>query len=273
LVAGLLTLGAGPAQAQDETVLIECDRVAGTGKVKPPLSAVAVPDTAASVKGPNVGGTDPFKPLATTRDCTGILATPGDGGNPDDVGPLTKVSGKLIGSATCNLIAEPPITDPLDPLDGKLTMTFTTLDAKLKPWSSAGYVRIGGSDDPLLPDALVISNGIVTKGAGVGADVQGSFIFAPYSKAKPIVPDQSFIDGNSILVAGAGSQAIGLNCIAGLGVIDTIFWGTDGTGLLGGNLNSSIKITLPAPAEDALPSIPFSPLSFMSIGWLILPTT
>jgi hypothetical protein len=100
LVAGLLTLGAGPAQAQDETVLIECDRVAGTGKVKPPLSAVAVPDTAASVKGPNVGGTDPFKPLATTRDCTGILATPGDGGNPDDVGPLTKVSGKLIGSAT-----------------------------------------------------------------------------------------------------------------------------------------------------------------------------
>src|SRR5690606_9695429 len=143
-----------------------------------PLSAVAISGTAAGVKGPMVGTSDPFKPATTTRDCTGLLATPGDGGNPDDVGPLTKVSGKLVGSATCNLLADPPITDPLDPLDGKLTMTFTTPDPKGKPWSSAGYVRVGGSDDEDLPDALVIDNGIVTKGAGVGADVQGSFIFA-----------------------------------------------------------------------------------------------
>jgi hypothetical protein len=246
LVAGLVTLSAGPAQAQD-TVLIDCDRVAGTASVKPPLTNVAVSNTAIATKGPMVQGTDPFKPATTTRDCTGVLATPGDGGNPDDVGPLTKVSGKLVGSATCNLIADPPITDPLDPLDGKLTLTFTTLDPNSKPWASATYVRIGGSSDPLLPDALVVSNGIVTKGAAVGADVYGSFIFAPYDKAKPVVPDQSFIDANGVIVAGAGSTTIGTNCIAGLGTLGSAFFGTDGTGLLGGVLNSSIGASLPAP--------------------------
>jgi hypothetical protein len=243
----LVALNAGPAQAQD-TILIECDRVAGTASVKPPLTNAAVSNTAVATKGPNVQGTDPFKPAPTTRDCTGILATPGDGGNPDDVGPLTKVSGKLVGSATCNLIADPPITDPLDPLDGKLTLTFTELDPNLKPWASAAYVRIGGSDDPDLPDALVITNGIVTKGAAVGADVFGSFIFAPYSKVKPIVPDQSFINANSEIVAGVGSTQLGLACIGGGAPLGSAFFGTDGTGLLGGVLDSSIGASLPAPA-------------------------
>jgi hypothetical protein len=247
LLAGLVALNGGSAQAQD-TILIDCDRVAGTASVKPPLSNVAVSNTAVATKGPMVGSLDPFKPATTTRDCTGILATPGDGGNPDDVGPLTKVSGKLVGSATCNLVADPPITDPLDPLDGKLTLTYTTLDPNLKPWASSTYVRIGGSDDPLLPDALVVNNGIVTKGAAVGADVYGTFIFAPYSKVKPIIPDQSFIDGNSVIQPGQGSTDLGLNCILGGAPLGTAFFGTDGTGLLGGVLNSSIGASLPAPS-------------------------
>ena len=80
LVAGLLIVGGGgTAQAQD-TILIDCDRVAGSASIKPPLSNKAVPATAISTKGPlaGPGRTDPFKPVATTtRDCTGILATAG----------------------------------------------------------------------------------------------------------------------------------------------------------------------------------------------------
>jgi hypothetical protein len=243
LVAGFLTLGAGPAQAQD-TILIDCDRVAGTAKVTPGLSNVAIGGTAIATKGPLAAGTDPLKPVATQRDCTGLLAT-GAG----DVGNLTKVAGKLIGSATCNLIADPPITDPLDPLDGKLTLTYANIDPlTLKPYASSTYVRVGGGDNPLLPDELVIANGIVTKGKGVGADVYGSFMFAPYSTVKPLIADQSFIDANGVIVPGAGSTTIGGNCIAGLTTITSVFFSTDGTGLLGGVLDSSIGISLPAPA-------------------------
>jgi hypothetical protein len=239
-------------------ILIDCDQIAGTAAIKPPLSNVAIDATAISTKGPLAAGTDPFKPVVTTRDCTGILATPGDGGTPDDVGPLTKVAGKLVGSATCDLLADPPITNPLDPLDGKLTLTYTTLTTLLKPWTSSTYIRVAGGNDPDLPDELVVSSGIVTKGAGVGADVFGSFIFAPYdSKTKadfdsnpatpPTVrPNQSFIDGTSTIVAGVGSAEIGLGCIFAQNTIATVFFGTDGTGLQNGVLDSSIGISLPA---------------------------
>jgi hypothetical protein len=248
LLAGVAALGGTPSHAQD-TILIDCDRVAGTVSVKPALSNVAVANTAVAIKGPNVAGTDPFKPAVTTRDCTGILATTDSTGTPDNVGNLTKVAGKLVGSATCNLVADPPITDPLDPLDGKITLTFTTLDPSGKAWASSEYVRIGGGSDPLKPDELVVSSGIVTKGAGVGADVYGGFIFSPYdSKTKPITPDQSFIDSNSELQPGSGSTTIGANCIAGLTTLGTAFFGTDGTGLLGGVEDSSLGISLPAPA-------------------------
>jgi hypothetical protein len=232
-------------------VLIDCDRIAGTAAIKPPLGNTAGVGSVAT-KGPMVAGTDPFKPATTTRDCTGIFATSGDGGTPDDVGPLTKLAGKLTGSQTCNLLADPPITDPLDPLDGKLTLTYTTLDPLLRPYASATYIRIGGGDNPLLPDELVISNGIVTKGVGVGGDVYGSFMFAPF-QAKNGPADQSFIDANSVIVPGAGSATLGANCIAGLPTppgttpttLGTVFFGTDGTGLLGGVLDSSIGVSLP----------------------------
>ena len=54
-------------------------------------------------------------------------------------------------------MADPPITDPLDPLDGKLTLTYTTLDRAVKPWASSTYIRVGGGTNPLLPDELVVS--------------------------------------------------------------------------------------------------------------------
>jgi hypothetical protein len=113
---------------------------------------------------------------------------------------------------------------------------------------------VGGGDNPALPDELVFSNGIVTKGVGVGGDVYGSFIFAPY-KAKLGPANQSFINGSSVIVPGAGSATLGGNCILGVPTppdtvvttLGTVFFGTDGTGLLGGVLDSSIGNSLPAP--------------------------
>jgi len=262
-----MTLGVGTAHAAD-TVLVDCDRVAGSASIKPPLPNTAI-TAAISTKGPlakDPADTTNFKPIVTTRDCTGVLATTGDGGNPDNVGNLTKVAAKFSGSATCNLLADPPITDALDPLDGALTLTYTTLTPLLKPWASSTYVRIGGGTNPLLPDELVVKNGIVTKGAGVGADVRGGFIFAPYdaktkadfdanpATAATVRPNQSFIDANSVVQPGAGSAAMGLDCIGGvtppgsaLGpqLLATAFFGTDGTGLLGGVENSSFSLVLP----------------------------
>jgi hypothetical protein len=40
MVAGILALGSGSAQAQD-TILLDCDRVAGTASIKPSLGAAA----------------------------------------------------------------------------------------------------------------------------------------------------------------------------------------------------------------------------------------
>jgi hypothetical protein len=258
-----MVLGTSPAQSQD-TVLIECDKVAGTAGIKPPLEEVAVANTAITTKSPLVGTGVPatqFKPVATQINCTGVLADPGGGGNPDDVGNLTKLSAKFIGSATCNLVADPPITDPLDPLDGKLTATYAGIDpVTLKNWSQQWHVRLGGGDDPLLPDELVIANGIVIKGPGSGADVFGSFMFGPYdaktkadydsNPATPntLRPDQSQLGTDGTLIPGAGSTAIGGECIAGVSQIATVFFSTDGVGLLGGTLDSSLGVSLPAPS-------------------------
>jgi hypothetical protein len=253
-LAGLVALNAGPAQAQD-TILIDCDKVAGTASIKPPLG-LEPSVVAAATKGPMVGGTDPFKPVPTTVDCTGILATTGDGGNPDDVGPLTKVAGKLTGDGSCNLGGAE--TDPLDPLDGKLTLTYSLL-VDGKAVSSAAYVRITTGVDPAVQDRLDIANGIVTKGVGVGGDVYGAFLFSPYSKVKvdhdgdpntplQVWPDQTVITSEGTLDAGSGSQVIGLQCQLGLpgSALGSVFFGTDGESLAGGTLDSSIGISLPA---------------------------
>jgi hypothetical protein len=272
LAAGLLIIGGGGTAHAQDTVLISCSNVGGTATIKPSLSDGAL-NTSISVKGPLRGtgeAATQFKPVANTVDCTGLLATPGDGGTPDDVGLLTKVSAKLVGSATCNLIADPPITDPLDPLDGKFSLTFTTLDLNLKPWASSTYVRIGQGDNPAAPDELAIKNGIVTKGAGVGADVTGGFIFSPYdSKTKngtgpdpdgegplepplldppQIQPDQASLSTTGQLQFGAGSLVIGGRCIEGTQDIATAFWATDGTNLIGLPYDGGINIVLPGDA-------------------------
>lgn len=254
-LAGSVLVVGGAAHAQD-AVLVDCDRVAGTTSIKPGLGPVAQV-TSIAYKGPLAGGADPFKPVATTRDCTGILATAGDGGSPDDAGDLIKVSAKLTGSGTCDLLADPPVTDPYDPSDGKLSLTFAGIDPiTAKNFSSATYIRVANaSDDFLQSDVVDITQGIVTKGVGVGGDVSGRLLVAPF-KAKLGPSDQSFLDADGRLVAGPGSTTLGLNCIAGVPTppdtatttLTNTFFSTDGTGLLGYDLDSSLRISLPGPA-------------------------
>ena len=240
--------GALRGQLAQDDVILDCDRIAGTGAVKPPLTNAAIDPTAVSVKGPMTAGATPDKPVTTQRACTGTMGA--------TVGNMVKVAGKIVGDATCNLVADPPITDPTRPLAGKLTSTFANIDpATLKPFSSQAFVRIGGGDDPLLPDEIKVDNGIVIKGVGIGADVRSSFVFAPTQKKGPA--DQSFIDSNSVIVGGVGSTDIGVSCIAGVPLpgtngggdaipeVKTLFFGTDGTGLLGGVLDSSLSIVFP----------------------------
>jgi hypothetical protein len=269
LAAGLVIVGGGGvAQAQVNT-LFECDHVGGTASIKPALSNVALDNTAVSVKGPLQAASPavPFKPVATTRDCTGILATTGDGGGgtPDQLGNLTAVKGKLVGSGTCWLTDDPPpppnaVPNPLLPLTGKLSFTWTTQDpVKLKPYVTDTYIRIGGGDNPDIPDELVVKAGIVTKGPGIGGDPYGSFIFAPYdaktkadfdnNPATPVSvrPDQSQLNAAGDLVAGVGSLLIGLDCIAGTTSMATAVFATDGTNLTFFPFDSELGVSLPVP--------------------------
>jgi len=257
LAAGLVVVGGGVAHA--ETVVLDCDHIGSSAAAKPGIAKIGA-DTVVGTKGPLKAGIDPLKPVtAAPKACTGALAA--------TVGDLTKVAGKLAGSASCDLLNPVPTTDPLKPLSGTVTLTFSNQIApplNIKLWSSTLFIRTGqgpnpGSDPGDLPDEIVIKNGIDIKGAGVGADVSGGFLFAPYSTLKAdwdsnpatpiaILADQSHLDANGDMVGGTGSQILGLQCTLGLSVLDKVFLATDGQGILGGTVDHSLHISLPDDA-------------------------
>jgi hypothetical protein len=283
-VAGFMMVGTGPAQAAegDPVELLNCDHIGGSAAIKAVdgaplgLPLVAEPVSIAT-KAPLKA--DPLKPpyglISNPTNCTGIIATVNGPGDevpgvqgvqnlvPDDVGNLAKISAKFVGAAGCNFVAtnvapDNQIADFLEPLSGKLGFTYTTLDPLLKPYASSTYVRVGGGDDEAIPDELVLNQGIVTKGVGVGANLTGSFLFAPVDyKTKNfdsgggvliVNPNQSKLDGNGDLLAGPWSTTLGTFCIAGISVISSAVFSTDGTGLTGGVLDSELVISLPEPA-------------------------
>ena len=73
-------------------------------------------------------------------------------------------------------------------------------------------------------------------------------MFAPYdAKTKPIVPDQSFIDANSVIVAGPGSATIGGGCLAtGTPALATVFFGPTALAFSVACSTAASSITLPA---------------------------
>jgi hypothetical protein len=215
LAAGLIAFGGGTAHAS--ATLLDCSHVAGTGVLKPALTN-SPQVVAASIKATNFGT------------CTGSIHTL--------AGNITKMSGKLTGSASC---AQPSNSDPLDPQDGKIGVTYSNTDPlTLKLYASSEYVR---TKTGATADGIDVANGIVTKGLGVGADVYGSFLYQPTLKKGP--EPQSTIDSNGDIVPGTESANIGLACALGSGNIATVIFGTDGTSLLGGAHDGALGIVLP----------------------------
>jgi hypothetical protein len=248
LAAGLVIVGGGGVAHAQDIVVIDCDKIAGTGSIKPSL-VLAPTDVAVSLKGPVAGNPADFnKPITTPVGCGGVM-----GGT---VGNLTKFSGKLLGNASCDFVSEEPPGDPMEPLAGKVTNTHANNDpATLKPYASQMFLRIKGGDDEFTPEQLDVANGIVIKGVGVGGDVHGSFLFGPTQKN---YPELSFINLNEEIVPGLGSLEVGTACIAGIPItfpgrptaalpaLSTLIFGTDGTSL------STLGDPPPPPGEGVL---------------------
>ena len=239
LAAGLLIVGGGGTAHAADNVWLSCDRVSGEGTVKPGLAATSAQQTI-SVKNPKVPVAGQYPRTCTSP--TGTLAA--------TVGPLTAVKGKLVGTTNCS--ATPSVTPQPDPVDGKLTLVFTNLDAKFKPLSSSTYIRLGAG---ATLDTFGISNGIVTKGAGVGYDLKGDLLQAPYvAKNAPAGSVYSTLDNNGNIVFGQSSLDLGLACSLGLpigtpaqnGPITTVIFSTDGQSLITPTVvNSQLTLTTP----------------------------
>jgi len=208
-------LAARMTLVEAQTSFVECDQIAGEGKIKPSLTNLVEPVTV-SAKSSLVGS------------CSGALVS--------ETGPLTSIKGKAIGSMSCDAT----MSDPARPLAGKLELLWTALDAKGKAVKSSTFVRM--EKTPGIPDAVNIDNGIVTKGPGVGMDVSGGFLYQPTEKK---LTDVSTIDPTGNIVPGSASLTLLANCLAGAGGVDSFVFGTDGTSLAGPGFDSGISFALP----------------------------
>lgn len=208
-----------------DNVLMECNQVALTGAVKAPLNNTMQPNVAFSLKSTTTVGQYP-------RTCTGSSAAA--------AGPLTKVSGKLVGPASCAAGTAPVgVAAP----NGKVTFTWSSLDVKGKPVTSATYLRFDRSTS--LVDEVGVENGLVTKGVGIGADVEGSFLLQPTLK-KGGPADLSTLAANGSIVAGSGSLQLATGCTTGVNTISEFVASTDGSSLTGAPFDSSVRFVLPS---------------------------
>jgi hypothetical protein len=230
LAAGMLIVGGGGTAHAAE--FLNCDRVSGTGSVKPGLSNVTGLQSisAASPKIPTAG--------QYPRTCTGTIAA--------TTGPLVSVKGKLSGVTNCS---GAPVPGNTDPVDGKFDLNWTTIvDGKALKTST--YIRLGAGETL---DTFGVSNGIVTKGPGLGMDVEGDLLQAPIV-TKNGVGTYSTLSALGTIVFGSASLDLGLSCQAGVSIngqpttITSLIFSTDGTSLLGPTVDSSLSLTLPDPA-------------------------
>lgn len=255
LAAGVLGVGFTPNPAgAAPTVLLECDQVNGTATVSKGITNV--------VKGQKIQTTS----TAITGGCTGPIAS--ITGAPVATNPL---SVKLatppkapFGDPTTmgiSCAASPP--PGTYPPSGKGRITFTNT-WNGKPITSDSYLALGGLTNAEIqeatgdntvttadyPDATKV-RGIVTKGAGVGAEVSGVVLYQPVATTGgPIPAPVSTITGGNI-VPGFNSAATGLACQTGGATLTGIILGTDGTSLATflnpslPSVNSSLKIQFP----------------------------
>jgi hypothetical protein len=200
---------------QPRRTFLECDGVAGSGKVKPGLTAAAQP-VALSLRTTVAGS------------CRGDLVAA--------TGPLTSLRGKVVGSMSCAATGE----DDSQPLAGKLQLGWTATDAKGHALVSSMFVRLVHSTS--VTDGMDVDNGLVVKGPGAGLDAGGGILVQP---TRNKVPDLSTIGADGRVVAGGGSLGLAVDCAAGIGTTDSFVFGTDGTSLTGAAFDDGVRFSLP----------------------------
>ncbi len=128
------------------------------------------------------------------------------------------------------------------PPNGQILLVYSELRPDGIPMRSFAYVRV--QSNATVPDQQDVSNGIVTKGVGAGADVHWSMLQQPV-QTRNGPPDQSALSADGSLVPGQGSLSIVVDCIEGVGSVNMMQWSTDGTSLAGPTLDSSLTLSLP----------------------------
>lgn len=243
LMGGMLAFGGGTSSAA--TVLLDCDKVLGSGTVSPGLTNQSLKQDISIKSAKNY-----------VAPCTGALA--GTTGNaiavsgkfttdPDPKQPL------VTGGFSCDPAATAP--DPRYPPYGKLSTKFANIDPLSgKNFAASAFIRLGAI--PGILDGATVT-GIVTKGIGVGADVSGSFLQQPVwvngippagSSVGTLASQLDLVNGE--VVAGYDSLAAGLACLAGGATLNGVIFGTDGTSLLNfvsppATLDSSVVMSFP----------------------------
>lgn len=256
LAAGMLGVGLSPNPAgAAPTVLLECDQVNASATVSKGITNQAtgqkISTTSSAIDG---GCTGPLAAITgapvATNPLSVKLATPNKApfGNP------------LTQGLSCDT-SVPGIYPP----SGKAIITFTNT-YNGKPITSNSYIRLGGltdediqeaTGDPSVtttdyPDATKVS-GIVTKGAGLGADVTGVVMYQPTATKQggPIPGSSQIVSGQ--LVPGLNSALAGLGCQLGNATLTGIVLSTDGD-----SLATFLDPTLPSVDSSLKIQFPFS---------------
>jgi hypothetical protein len=193
-IAGSFMVAAAPAAHADVVPAGSCQGATLLGTITPGLTDTTAHQTVAlkALKETTglkrtLGGTcdgtanDPLDPATATQ-----------GGQPPAQLTPKAVSSKLIGSASCSQTATGPGTDPGDPaaaaaypLNGKVSYTMSQTNALAKPWAIQAYIALTG-----ITGDVVGVQGIVIKGADVGAAVGGSLWQNPAVKLGKTDPAQ-----------------------------------------------------------------------------------
>lgn len=189
-------------------------RIALAGGLVAGAAAVAMPDADAAVKtigscsgltasgkvSPGLGNVKQTLTVSLKGDVAGSCSAQKNGGSA--AGAVSKWGAKVTGVTSC--INDPAAVDDNPatsyPLNGKIAVTAGA-------FAFQGYTRVDGFKqpvDPANPTDVVQTIGIVTKGTGVGAQINSELWFTPIVKDKAMaIPTATNRAGYSIDIANA----------------------------------------------------------------------
>lgn len=200
-------------------------------------------------------------------------------GNPKCVGPLASTTGQPLTTNPLSMKLATPNKAPFGtgqgascvtgapgsyPFSGKARLTYQNLDSRGKNFATDAYVRLDRPTDAEIqaatgdpgataagyPDAGKLK-GIVTKGAGLGADLTAVVLTQPTAQNKAPIAGASSVDPSGFLVPKVPSATATTDCIAGTTTITGLVVSTDGdsvsslTDPLRRSVFSSLRIAFP----------------------------